>query len=88
MIGYGGNTGNARITAGWKGQMATKKLTVNLPESALGLLKELAQRREITLTEALRQSIEVNALLRKEVADGAMILVERQHGPVRQLVLH
>lgn len=68
--------------------MATKKVTVNLPESAVDLLKELAEKRDITMTEALRQSIEVSAILRKEVADGATILIEREHGLSRQLVLH
>lgn len=75
------------MLAVWKNEMPIKKLTVNLPASSFDLLKELAERREITLTEALRQSIEVNALLRKELEGGSTILLERQDGPVRQLVL-
>ena len=76
-----------RTPADWKNLMPVKKLTVNLPAASFDLLKEIAERREITLTEALRQSIEVNALLRKEVEGGATILLERQHGPARELIL-
>ena len=56
--------------------MATQKVTVNLPETTIEKLRELATARDITMTEALRQSIETESFFWDQQAQGNKIVVE------------
>ena len=63
------------------------KLTVNLPAETVKAMRELAQQRGITTTEAIRQALENERFLRQEVQKGNHVLIEQPNGPARQLIL-
>jgi metal-responsive CopG/Arc/MetJ family transcriptional regulator len=52
------------------------KVTVNLPESTVETLKNIAQERGTTVTEALRQVIESQNFLQKEIQSGNNVLIQ------------
>ncbi len=63
------------------------KISANLSDEAVAALREIADRRGSTLTEALRQAIATERLLLEESAKGSKILVERSDNSIRELVL-
>ena len=63
------------------------KVTVNLPEDAVAFLKEYAEGRGITMTEALRRLISNENYLVQEVEDGGKVLIEKKDKTLRELVL-
>jgi hypothetical protein len=67
--------------------MATK-VTVNLPDGTVSTLRDIAQDRGITLTEALRQTIESQRYLDQEIRRGGKVLVEKPDQTLRQIVFN
>jgi predicted transcriptional regulator len=62
------------------------KVTVNLPDSTVDALKKLAEERGITMTEAMRQSIENQSFFQQEVKNGNKILIEDSDKSLRQII--
>ncbi len=52
------------------------KLTVNLPSQTAAGLKELADSRGVTVTEALRQLIESQRFLDRQIQSGKNVLIQ------------
>lgn len=52
------------------------KVTVNLPEDTVDALKGLASTRGTTVTEALRQVIESQSFLERQVQSGNQLLIK------------
>ena len=65
----------------------TTKVTVNLPDQTVQALKELADKRGVTMTQVLRQSIENEQFLREEVNRGSKILLEEPDKSKRIVIL-
>ena len=63
------------------------RVSVNLPESVVDALKELAKKSGITMTEVLRKAILTEKLLNDEAERGNKILIEDKDKRLRQLVL-
>lgn len=57
--------------------MTVTKLTVNLPTEEMEMLKELARRRNTTVTTALRQAIMGEKFLDDAVREGAKVLLKK-----------
>ena len=66
--------------------MATK-VTVNLPDETVNSLKQIAQQRGITVTEALRQAIENEKFFRQEINQGSKVILERPDKSTNLVVL-
>lgn len=62
------------------------KMSVNLPAETVQALKDLAEKRNTTMTEVLRQAIGTEKYLEQVSDDKGKILVEDKKGRVRQLV--
>jgi hypothetical protein len=62
------------------------KVIVNLPESAVAALRELAARRQTTATEILRHAISLEKQLDDELNQGARVLLEKDND-FRELVV-
>lgn len=58
--------------------MASKKVTINLPDDEIKFLKDMAARHNITFTDALRRSIKTEKFFDQQEADGRKILIEDQ----------
>lgn len=63
------------------------KLTVNLPDSTVEGLRQIAADRDITVTEALRQVIENQRYLHDEMQQGSKLLLEKPDRQIRELVI-
>jgi predicted transcriptional regulator len=63
------------------------KLTVNLTDEALTALRELADKRGVTLGQALGQAIASEKFLQDEVSKGGKVLIEKPDQTVREVVL-
>ncbi|GAB1516803.1 ribbon-helix-helix protein, CopG family [Actinophytocola sp. KF-1] len=67
---------------------STTKLTVNLSQEVVDILRDLADREGTTMTEVLRRAIAVQKYLADEQDEGKNILIEDpEKNTVRQLVL-
>ncbi len=64
------------------------KITVNLPDNTVSGLREIAENRGITVTEALRQTIESQQFLDSEIRRGGKVLVEKPNQPTRQILFN
>jgi hypothetical protein len=64
----------------------TVKTTVNLPETEYQTLKELAERRQISFTHALRQAIQSELFIQSLVDRSAKLLVQYDDGNLQELV--
>lgn len=62
------------------------KVTVNLPEEAVAFLREYAEERGITMTEALRRMLSNEKYIVEEVEEGGKVLIEKKDKTVRELV--
>jgi predicted DNA-binding protein len=62
------------------------KMSVNLPTEAVKVLKALAKKRRLTMTDVLRQAIGTEKFIDDVNEDEGKILVEDKRGRVRQLV--
>lgn len=68
--------------------MATRRVSVNLTEEAIKSLEALAQKRGITMTDALRKAIATEKFLVDEVGEGSKVLIESKDGKnTRQLLI-
>jgi len=56
--------------------MSFTKISVNLSDEVLQALREMAQRHDVTVTEALRRSISTQKFLEDEQRAGRVILIE------------
>ncbi|MCI0634934.1 MAG: ribbon-helix-helix domain-containing protein [Actinobacteria bacterium] len=65
--------------------MAMKKVTVNLSDETIEDLKAVAEKRGITLTEAIRKAIATEKFVQDERDEGAKILIEKPGGRVREV---
>ncbi len=65
--------------------MAMKKVTVNLSDETIEDLKEVAEKRGITLTEAIRKAIATEKFVQDERDEGGKILIEKPGGRVREV---
>lgn len=62
------------------------KLTVNLGEEVYEVLKDIAKKRGITVTEAIRQAISTEKLVQDTLDGGGKILTQDTHGKMYQIV--
>ena len=62
------------------------KVTVNLPEDTVAELKELADSKQISLTDAIRRAIHSDAFFTKQEKAGRKILVEEPDRSLKQIV--
>lgn len=67
--------------------MEKTKLTVNLTDEAIAALKALADKRGISLGQALGQAIASEKFLQDEVNKGGKVLIEKPDHTVREVVL-
>ncbi len=63
------------------------RVTVNLPSPAVAVLKELAAKRDTTVTVVLRHSISLEQQVDQELSQGARILIQKADGSFRELVV-
>lgn len=63
------------------------RLNVNLNEETAAALKEIARKRDISITEAIRRAIALLKFIEDETAAGHRIQVTDGHGKVREIVL-
>jgi hypothetical protein len=66
--------------------MATKKVTVNLPEEQIEFLQEIAKRENLTFTEVLRRSIKSEKFFTEQEDKGRKILIEEKGQRLREVV--
>lgn len=62
------------------------KMSVNLPEEAIDVLRNLASERGVTVTEVLRHAIGLEKYFDQVQKDQGKILVEKSDGEIRELV--
>ncbi len=65
--------------------MATKKVTVNLPEEQIEFLQKLAARENTTFTDVLRRSIRAEKFFTEQEDKGRKVLVEEHGQKLRQI---
>jgi hypothetical protein len=63
------------------------KLSVNLPQEDVDVIRGLAKRRSTTMTEVIRKGIGTQKWLQDAVDKGGKIFVEDRRGRLRQIVL-
>lgn len=66
--------------------MTVIKMSVNLSADVVKVLKELAGKRNTTMTEVLRQAIGTEKFIDEVNKEKGKILVEDKKGRIRQLV--
>ena len=62
------------------------KMSVNLPAEAVKVLRMLAKKRRLTMTDVLRQAIGTEKFIDDVNEDEGKILIEDKRGRIRQLV--
>ncbi|HET9016958.1 MAG TPA: ribbon-helix-helix protein, CopG family [Thermomicrobiaceae bacterium] len=67
--------------------MPVTKLSVNVPDEAIEILKDIAARRHTTMTEVVRDAIAMEKFLDDETRKGNKVLIEDRDHRVRELVL-
>lgn len=63
------------------------KFTTTIPDPTLDKLREIAARKGISVTEALRQAIERDAVIVGEAAAGSRVLIEDKDKKLKQLIV-
>lgn len=66
--------------------MATKKVTVNLPEEQIEFLQGLAKKEHLTFTEVLRRSIKSEKFFTEQEIMGRKILIEEDGKRLREII--
>lgn len=61
-----------------KGVVARRKLTVNLSEELVDVLKELAERNDTTMTDELKKAIQDRKYFADKVRAGNDVILERE----------
>jgi predicted transcriptional regulator len=72
--------------ASQEGSIVAKKVTMNLPDDALEAVQELARARGVTATEAIRQALQTERLLRAEQAKGNSVLIKKADGSADRII--
>ncbi len=67
--------------------MSFTKISVNLSDEVLQALRDMAQRDNVTMTEALRRSISTQKFLDEEQRAGRLVLIEDPTTKERQRVV-
>jgi hypothetical protein len=67
--------------------MGSTKISVNLSDEVLQALRDMAQRDNVTMTEALRRSISTQKFLDDELRAGKVILIEDPETREKQRVV-
>lgn len=62
------------------------KMSVNLPVDAVKVLKSLSKKRNVTMTDVLRQAIGTEKFIDEVNEAKGKVLVEDKRGRIRQLV--
>lgn len=68
------------------GSRTTVKISANLPQAELELLKNLAERLGINMTDVLRNAIQLEDFIQRARAEGAKILIKRPDGAMQELL--
>ena len=63
-----------------------KKVTMNLPDDALEAVRELAEARGVTATEAIRQALQTERLLRTEQVKGNSVVIQKTDGSADRII--
>jgi hypothetical protein len=63
------------------------KVTVNLPNDTVDAIREIANERGVSVTQALRQVIETQRFLHEEIQQGSKVLLERPNQVTREVML-
>jgi hypothetical protein len=63
-----------------------KRLSIALPEKVAEILEELANLQGVTQVEALKRSILTEALVQKEIHQGADILIRKPDGSIERIL--
>lgn len=66
--------------------MATKKITVNLPEDQVAFLQKIAESEHLTFTDVLRRSINAEKFFVEQQQNNRKILIEEAGQPLRQVI--
>jgi Arc/MetJ-type ribon-helix-helix transcriptional regulator len=66
--------------------MATKKITVNLPEEQVKFLQEISAREHISFTDALRRAINSEQFFVQQETAGRKILIEAAGQGIREVI--
>ncbi|MDD5271425.1 MAG: hypothetical protein PHU14_01775 [Methylovulum sp.] len=66
--------------------MATKKITVNLPEDQIEFLQQIASKENLTFTDALRRAINSEKFFVQQENAGRKILVEEPDRHIREVI--
>lgn len=65
------------------------KVTVNLPDSTVDAIKNIASERGTTVTEALRQVIDSQHFLQQQIQEGNNVLIQNPNDKsVRQVIFN
>jgi len=64
-----------------------RRYTLDLGEKFDALLADLAEKQDITKTEAIRRAISIHAFLVQQTAEGNRLSIQDQQGQVRDIVL-
>ncbi len=64
----------------------TKRVTVNFAIPTYRALEAIAERKGITVSEALRQAIKLSDYLERAIEEGGKILIDRQ-GTINELLI-
>ena len=70
----------------WRMADGVIKMSVNLPTAAVKVLKGLAKKRNVTMTDVLRQAIGTEKFIDEVNEAKGKVLVEDKRGRLRQLV--
>jgi predicted transcriptional regulator len=68
--------------------MGSVKASFNLPEEELAQLKQLAQERRVSVTQALRQAIADSNFIEQQVRESNKLIVERPDGTKNEVSVH
>lgn len=66
--------------------MAVTKVSVNLPDEVVEVVRNLATRRNTTRTEVFRRAISNHKFIQDELDKGSKILIEDSSGNVKEVV--
>ena len=65
--------------------MALVKMSVNLPEEVMEDLRKIAEERQVTLTQAIRDGIAMEKYLTQEQLHGGRVLIQKPDQTLREV---
>ena len=66
--------------------MASKKVTVNLPDDQIAFLQKIAETENLTFTDALRRAINSEKFFVQQESTGNKVLVEEPGQRIREVL--